>query len=83
LLSSPAAQFFPLFIPDLTVRTVNDQFSLNVIWIGLIIRKEERKSLYKTLVGNSYKKSLRGLGLKGKKLLKDAYLSLASNELQM
>jgi len=32
-----------------------------VIWVGLIICKEERKKLYKTLVGNRYKKSLERL----------------------
>jgi hypothetical protein len=38
--------------------------------VGLIIRKEERKSLYKSLVGNHYKKPLGRPRLKGEDVIK-------------
>ena len=57
--------------PDSTVHIINDHFSLNVIWAGLITCMEERKNLYKTLAGKCEKKShLGALGLNGKIILK-------------
>jgi len=41
-----------------------------VIWVGLIIRKEGTKNVYKTLVGNRCKKSLGRPRLKGEDVIK-------------
>jgi hypothetical protein len=40
------------------------------MWVGLIIRKEDRKHLYKSLVGNRHKKSLERPRFKGEDLIK-------------